>query len=101
MTATHGSRLHPLNDGSGAPRAEALIREGARILRACGLEYSPSWLSRMARAYQAGGSWRETHFAFFLADRLKLSRQQMHSFLAYADPTGELAVSQVIQERGF
>lgn len=96
MTAATITRHHPLNNRSGAPKAEDLIRDGVRILRAGRIEYAPSWLPRMARAYQSSGTWREQGFAYFLAERMNLSRQEMHSFLAYSDPTGETAVRNVM-----
>lgn len=96
MNRQSTDRHHPLYDRSGAPQVEALIRDGARILRACQLEYSPRWLQRMARTYRHNGHWRRSHFAYFLADRMALSQQEMHSFLAYADPTGEQAVRNVM-----
>lgn len=92
-------------EATGQMTAEALRRDAERLLANCGALQSRSWVSRTVRDYLRRTTWHGIPFGAFLLSRVQLNAEQrrrawadpeLHSFLAYADPTGESAVRNVM-----
>lgn len=82
-------------------RTETLIRYANTLLDAAGLDRSASWVSRAVRDYARHGVGRVL-FGLWFTDRLGLTDVQRDNaelafVLAYADPTGEAAVRNVMR----
>lgn len=83
---------------------ENLIKESARVLEACGITRSRSWLSRTVRDYMRHAAPKSVPFAYWLANRVQLSdahrarlMDELRYTLVYSDPTGETAVRHVMR----
>lgn len=88
------------------PRPEAFARDAGRLLAACGVYRSRAWISRTVRDYMAGIAGAGFPFGAYLLNRVELNAMQrrvalanseLACFLAYADPTGETAVRNVLR----
>lgn len=86
---------------------EGLTRDAHLLLDACGVQRSPSWVSRTVRDFLAS-DLRGMPFGMFLTARVELNSMQRRALaeradlryiLSYADPTGETAVRNVMRER--
>jgi hypothetical protein len=92
----------------GATSAEELIRHAQKLLGNCGIEMSPSKVSRMVRTFKYRVERNGFPFEAFLVNSVELSAQQRRQALAnpeialvisYCDPTGETAVNRVLRSR--
>lgn len=91
-------------------QTEAMIRAANVVARNCGLPIGPSKVSKLVRIYQRNVEYKGVAFFDFFANAIELDERQRREALndpdvmraiAYADPTGETAVKNVIKERGF
>ena len=89
------------------PCPEALSHDAGRLLHACGVERSRSWVSRVVRDYLSGSFGHQFPFGRYLLSRVELNAEQRvrasqnpetASFLCYSDPTGETAVRNVMNQ---
>ena len=87
---------------------DSLCREASALLEACGIGRSRSWVSRTVRDYQVRVQLTGYPFAAWLLNRVQLNAEQrlriLHDpelayLLAYADPTGETAVRNIVRGR--
>ena len=95
------------NTRNATPRpitVDSLIKESARVLEACGITRSHSWLSRTVRDYMRHAAPKAVPFAYWLANRVQLSdahrarlMDELRYTLVYSDPTGETAVRHVMR----
>lgn len=85
--------------------AETLKADARRILDACGVPARPNWVNRQVTAYVDRVAHTGFPFGPWLVSRVQLTTEQrlramhdpeVHSFLAYPDPTGEDAVHNVM-----
>ena len=89
------------------PQTETLLRDAHAVIDACGLEMSPSRVRRIVRDYTASGiQGRGFAFVSYLLNTVQLTAQQRRDamnhpdiarVIAYADPTGETAVHNVMR----
>lgn len=88
-------------------QTEQLTRIAHATLADCGMEMAPSKVSRLVRSFQhrvAGNGW--SFFEFFANATILTTAQRRQALanpdvartIAYADPTGELAVANVMRE---
>ena len=84
---------------------ETLLRDASRLLEACGVVRSGSWLNRTIRDYLSAPVVGMP-FGVFLTARLELNalqrrrlaeRADLRYLLSYADPTGETAIRHVMR----
>ena len=87
---------------------DQLIRQTLVVMSNCGVDVSPSKVARLVRAYKYRVAAMGFSFESFIANQLELSAIQqqvvadeLRKVVAYSDPTGETAVHNVKQERGF
>lgn len=85
---------------------ELLVRDSARVLGACGISKSSSWMRRTARDYLRHAAPKGLPFGVWLTTRVQLNDEQrrrvaddpaLRYVLIYADPTGEEAVRRVMR----
>ena len=85
---------------------EVLTRDAHRLLAACGVERGANWVSRTVRDYLSSITGTGFPFGAYLLNRVELNAMQrrvalanseLACFLAYADPTGETAVRNVLR----
>ncbi len=90
------------------PRPETLAADAGRLLDACGVARSRSWVSRTVRAYVDRVAHTGYPFGAWLLAQVELNAEQRRraladpetaSMLCYADPTGEAAVRNVMRGR--
>lgn len=100
--ATHAS------GGTKSAETDQLVRIAHATLADCGMEMSPSKVSRLVRKFQARVQHNGWAFFEFFANALLLTADQRRRATAnpdvvrvigYADPTGEQAVNNVMAER--
>jgi hypothetical protein len=93
----------------GSPSAETLYSHAQKLLANCGIEMSPSKVSRLVREYRNRVETNGFSFEAFLLNTVQLSAQQRRQALAnpdiaraisYSDPTGETAVNNVLRGGG-
>lgn len=84
--------------------AETLIRHAHKLLGNCGIDMSPSKVTRIVRDYKRRVEANGFSFEAFLVNSVELTVQERMKMLSdpeiarvisYADPTGELAVNNV------
>ena len=89
----------------GSTSAETLIKHAHRLLANCGIQMSPSKVSRLVRTFKHRVEGNGFPFEAFLVNSVELTAQQRRQALAdpdiarviaYADPTGETAVNNVL-----
>lgn len=97
------------NMSAETPSAEMLCRETGRLLEACGVQRTRSWISRFVRDYCERVQHTGYPFGPWLMARVELNAEQRrramadpecHSFLSYSDPTGETAVRNAMRRHG-
>lgn len=90
--------------------AETLIRHAHGLLERCGIHLSPSKVSRLVREYKHRVEQNGFPFEAFLVNTVQLTAAQraqakldpeIARVINYADKTGELAVNNVLRQRGF
>jgi hypothetical protein len=93
----------------GDTSAETLIKHAHKLLCACGIQMSPSKVSRLVREYRHRVERNGFPFEAFLVNSVQLTAQQRRQplanpdiarVIAYADPTGETAVNNVMRVAG-
>lgn len=98
------AKLHPASGGSTS--AENLVNHAHQLLANCGVEMSPSKVSRLVREYKRRVETNGFPFEAFLVNSVQLTAEQRRRALAnpdiaraigYADPTGEAAVNNVMR----
>jgi hypothetical protein len=86
-----------------------LIKHAQKLLANCGIQMSPSKVTRLVRTFKHRVEANGYPFEAFLINSVQLTAEQRRQTLAnpeiarviaYADPTGELAVNRVIRRRG-
>lgn len=86
--------------------AEELIRHAHILLANCHIPLSPARVSRLVREYKHRVEAHGFRFEWFLVNTVQLTAKQRAQALAnpdiarvitYADPTGELAVNNVLR----
>jgi hypothetical protein len=101
-------RTTPAFTSGGSPSADTskLVNDAHALLANCGFTMSPSKVSRLVRRYNfqvAPNGWA---FIDYLINAVKLTEEQRRRVLAdpitakviaYADPTGETAVNNIIR----
>ena len=94
--------------GSTIHRPEDMIRAAQVILTNCGVEMRPQRVTRLVRQFKARVEGNGFAFFDFLANAVRLNAEQRRAALAnpdiqrvisYADPTGEMAVANVMRGR--
>jgi len=102
-------REHESRDAESAT-PESLLRDAMHLLQRCGIARSPKWVQRVIRDYSSTIAGTGFPFGAYLLNRVELNAEQRRAalndpevayLLEYADPVGEQAVRNVIQERGF
>lgn len=90
----------------GTTSTETLIKDAHKLLTNCGIPMSPSKVSRLVRDFKQRVESNGYPFEAFLVNSVQLTADERRRALAnpdiaraisYADPTGETAVSHVIQ----
>lgn len=90
----------------GTTSAETLIRHAHKLLRNCGVQMSPSKVSRLVRDFKRRVEQNGFPFEAFLVNAVQVTAEQRRALLAdpaiarvisYADPTGERAVSNAMR----
>lgn len=85
---------------------ETLTRDAGAVLNACGVELSRQRISTLVRRYKGGIEGRGFAFVDYLLNAVQLTAEQRRNALrhpaiarviAYADPTGETAVNNVMR----
>jgi hypothetical protein len=98
--------LQPVTGGNTS--AETLIKHAHKLLADCGITMSPSKVSRLVREFQNRVAQNGFAFEAFLVNSVQLTSEQRRRALAnpdiarviaYADPTGETAVNNILRER--
>lgn len=86
--------------------AETLIEHAQNLLRNCGIQMSPSKVSRLVRDFKHRVEANGFPFGAFLVNSVQLTATQRRQALAnpeiarvisYSDPTGEKAVHHVLR----
>jgi hypothetical protein len=89
----------------GSTSAETLVEHAHKLLCNCGIQMSPSKVSRLVREYRHRVERNGFPFEAFLVNSVQLTAQQRRQALAnpdiaraisYADPTGETAINNVM-----
>jgi hypothetical protein len=89
----------------GSTSAETLINHAHKLLHACDIQMSRAKVSRLVREYQRLVERNGYSFEAFLVNSVQLTAQQrrralanpdMARVIAYADPTGEKAVNNIL-----
>lgn len=92
----------------GTTSAETLMRHAQELLANCGIQMSPSKVSRLVRTFKHRVEGNGFPFEAFLVNSVQLTAEQRRKALAnpniaraisYADPTGETAVNNVLHRR--
>lgn len=92
----------------GTTSAETLTRHAHRLLANCGMQMSPSKVSRLVRTFKQRVEGNGFPFEAFLVNSVQLTAEvrrraladpDIARFIAYADPTGETAVGNVMRRR--
>jgi hypothetical protein len=90
----------------GTTSAETLIKHAQKLLANCGIQMSASKISRLVRTFQHRVERNGFPFEAFLINSVQLTAEQRRQALAnpdiapviaYADPTGEAAVNNVMR----
>jgi hypothetical protein len=90
----------------GTTSAETLIKHARKLLANCGIPMSQSKVSRLVRTFKHRVEANGYPFEAFLVNSVELTAQQRRQALAnpeiarviaYADPTGEAAVNNVMR----
>lgn len=88
-------------------QTDDLVRRAQIILGACGFPMGPSKVSRLVRRFQYRVEHNGYAFFDFIANAMRLTEAQRRAALAdpdvakciaYADPTGEAAVENVMRQ---
>lgn len=99
------AQLHTTTTG-GSTSAADLVEHAHRLLGNCGIPMSPSKVSRLVRDFKHRVEKNGFSFEAFLVNSVDLTNEQRLKALAnpesarviaYADPTGELAVQRVMR----
>lgn len=107
VMSDQSSRRNQERRGPAGASTEDLVRDARRILDACGVVMSPSRVSRLVRSYEQEVRAKGVPFALFLLNSVHLSAArrvelladpEMRRAVAYADPTGEQAVRNVLRD---
>jgi hypothetical protein len=98
----------PRSGGTTSPSKSELISATRLILDNCGIAFSQNKIARLVLTFQRRAPHGSGHaFFLYLANAVQLSADQQHAVLlnpdiarviAYADPTGETAVNNVLRE---
>lgn len=97
----------PAGSWCSGPERDRLITAAHTVLANCGFPVSPRKVNRLAQTFQARVARNGFSFFDFLANSVQLDEQQRRQALAnpdvaraiaYADPTGETAVHNVMRE---
>lgn len=90
----------------GSTSADTLIAHAQKLLGNCGVEMSPSRVSRLVRQFKHRVETNGFGFDSFLLNAVQLTADQRRKALAhpdiarvisYSDPTGEAAVNNVLR----
>jgi hypothetical protein len=93
----------------GSTSAETLYSHAQKLLANCGINMSPSKVSRLVREYRNRVESNGFSFEAILLNTVQLTAQQRRQALAnpdiaraisYSDPTGETAVNNVLRGSG-
>ena len=99
------AQMRPTTTG-GSTSAETLIKHAHKLLGNCGISMSPSKVSRLVREFKHRVEGNGFSFEAFLVNSVDLTNEQrvkalanpeVARVIAYADPTGELAVQRVMR----
>jgi hypothetical protein len=102
---TSSRRFH---ERRGSGTAEVLLRDASRLLSACGVHRSGSWILRTVSDYCERVEHTGYPFGPWLVARIQLNSQErvramndpeVRYCLEYSDPTGETAVRNVMRRR--
>ncbi len=88
--------------GESRPQVAELIRDARTILDRAGINWSPSRVSRIVRAYlhqQGNGDAFDDYLATHVASEMqrRVVADELSRVTAYVDPTGERAVNHVLR----
>lgn len=87
-------------------QTQRLLSDAHLIMANCGVEMTPSKVSRIVRQFEHQAERNGFTFFDFLANKIELTEQQHRQALAnsdiarvisYADPTGETAVANLVR----
>lgn len=93
---------------SGASQTEPLLRVAYAVLENCGAQMSHSKVVRIVRRFEDSNAGHGLSFFYYLAAMVRLDAEEQRALLAnpdvarviaYADPTGETAVANVMRAR--
>jgi len=107
-TATLHKRRNHERRTSTPDEISKIVSQAGRVLEACGIVRSPSWLSRTVRSYMRHAAPKGLTFGAWLVTQVQLGEEhrrrvlsdpELRYVLVYSDPTGESAVRNAMRAR--